>query len=84
MAKMESSLKNMLLSLTCITLVAAAALAGIYMLTFETIEQQKAEAETQAKLSVLAGDENGTPILVESTRMRSLLTMEMNTVLARS
>lgn len=56
----------MLLSLTCITLVAAAALAGIYMLTFETIEQQKAEAETQAKLSVLAGDENGTPILVET------------------
>lgn len=65
MAKMQSTLKNMLLSLTSITLVAAAALAGIYLLTFQTIEQQKQEAENQAKLSVLAGDTEGTPIMVE-------------------
>ena len=33
MAKLQSNFKNMALSLTCITLVAAAAPAGVYMLT---------------------------------------------------
>jgi len=65
MAKMESTLKNMLLSLGCITLVAAAALAGVYMLTLQKINTQKQEAEIAAQKSVLAGDENGTPIKVE-------------------
>ena len=55
----------MLLSLTCITLVAAAALAGVYMLTKETIDKQKSDAEIAAQQAVLAGDENGTPIKVE-------------------
>ena len=65
MAKLKSSLTNMLLSLTCITLVAAAALAGVYMLTKETIDKQKSDAEIVAQQAVLAGDENGTPIKVE-------------------
>jgi len=65
MAKLKSSLTNMLLSLTCITLVAAAALAGVYMLTKETIDKQKSDAEIAAQQAVLAGDENGTPIKVE-------------------
>lgn len=66
MAKMQSTLKNMVLSLTGITLVAAAALAGVYQLTFKTIEQQKQETENQAKLSVLAGDEEGMAVMAET------------------
>lgn len=61
---MESSLKNMLLSLTCITLVAAAALAGIYTLTKQQIDTQKEQAVIEAKESVLNGDPNGTPVEV--------------------
>ena len=41
MKKLESTLKNMMLSLTCITIVAGAALAGVNMLTEETINAQK-------------------------------------------
>lgn len=66
MAKLESSLKNMLLSLTCITLIAAGALAGIYTLTIDRINAQKAAAEQEARLSVLAGCEEGTPVMVET------------------
>lgn len=63
MAKMQSSLKNMLLSLGLITMVAAVALAGIYRMTYDQIETQKAQAEEAARLSVLNGQE-GTPIKV--------------------
>lgn len=66
MAKMQSTLKNMILSLTGITLVAAAALAGVYQLTQKTIDMQKQEAENQAKLSVLAGDEEGIAVMAET------------------
>ena len=66
MAKLESSLKNMLLSLTCITLVAAVALAGIYTLTKDRIDAQKTAAEQEARLSVLAGHSDGTPIMTET------------------
>lgn len=66
MAKMQSTLKNMLLSLTCITLVAAAALSGIYILTQQRINDEKAKAEQQAQSDVLAGDTNGTAIKVET------------------
>lgn len=66
MAKMESSLKNMLLSLTCITLCAAVALAGIYTLTKDRIDAQKTAAEQEARLSVLAGCTDGTPIMTET------------------
>ena len=54
----------MAMSLTVITLVAAAALAGIYLLTQTRIEQQKRDAELSAQQSVLSGDENGTAIKV--------------------
>lgn len=64
MAKLVSSFRNMAMSLTVITLVAAAALAGIYLLTQARIEQQKRDAELSAQQSVLAGDENGTAIKV--------------------
>ena len=64
MAKLVSSFKNMALSLTVITLVAAAALAGIYMLTQARIEQQKRDAETAAQQAVLNGDANGKAIKV--------------------
>jgi electron transport complex protein RnfG len=52
MKKLESTLKNMMLSLTCITIVAGAALAGVNMLTEETINAQK-EAQKQAAISAV-------------------------------
>ena len=53
MAKLQSTLLNMILSLTCIALVAAAMLSGIYLLTKESIEQQKAEKQLKAISAVL-------------------------------
>ncbi len=53
MAKLESSFKNMVLSLVCISVVAAAALAGVYLLTQDAIEAQKAQKQEQAILAVL-------------------------------
>jgi len=52
----------MALSLTCITLVAAAALAGVYLLTQAQIEQQKREAQNAARIAVLAGHADGVAI----------------------
>lgn len=53
MAKLESSFKNMLLSLTCISLVAAAALAGVYMLTKAPIEDAQTAKQQSAIMQVL-------------------------------
>lgn len=53
MAKMKSSLLNMLLSLTIITLVAAGLLAGAYTLTKDTIAETNAKNVAAAKLAVL-------------------------------
>jgi electron transport complex protein RnfG len=53
MAKLESSFKNMVISLVAISMVAAAALAGVYTLTKDTITEQKAEKEQSAILAVL-------------------------------
>ena len=64
MAKLVSSFKNMALSLTVITLVAAAALAGVFLLTEARIEQQKRDVETAAQQSVLNGNAEGTAIKV--------------------
>ena len=52
MKKLESTLKNMMLSWSCITIVAGAALAGVNMLTEETINAQK-EAQKQAAISAV-------------------------------
>ena len=62
MNKLPSTFANMALSLTCITLVAAAALAGVYLLTKAQIEQQKLEAQNAARVAVLAGHEDGVAI----------------------
>jgi len=62
MEKLQSSFKNMALSLTIISMVAAGALAGVYMLTLENIEAQKKAKQEAAKLAVLAGHEDGTAI----------------------
>ena len=62
MEKLQSSFKNMALSLTIIAMVAAGALAGVYMLTLENIEAQKKAKQEAAKLAVLAGHEDGTAI----------------------
>ena len=53
MAKLESTFKNMLLSLSCIALVAAAALAGVYKLTMAPIEAAKAAKQQAAIMQVL-------------------------------
>ena len=53
MAKLQSSFKNMLLSLTLIALVAAAALAGVYMLTKEPIATEMVKKQQEAIKEVL-------------------------------
>jgi electron transport complex protein RnfG len=62
MAKLQSTFTNMALSLTCITLVAAAALSGVYLLTEAQIAQQKREAQEAARIAVLAGNPDGVAI----------------------
>ena len=57
MEKFQSSFKNMALSLTVIAMVAAAALAGVYLLTLENINAQKRAKQEAAKLAVLNGQE---------------------------
>ena len=59
MEKLQSSFKNMALSLTIIAMVAAAALAGVYILTLENINAQKRAKQEAAKLAVLNGHEDG-------------------------
>ena len=53
MAKLESTFKNMLLSLTSIALVAAAALAGVYMLTKNKIAEELYKKQQEAIVNVL-------------------------------
>jgi len=53
MAKLESTFKNMVLSLVTICVVAAAALAGVYLLTLENINIQKRQKQQAAILNVL-------------------------------
>ena len=53
MAKLESTFKNMVLSLVIISMVAAGALAGVYTLTAETIAVQEAQKQQAAILAVL-------------------------------
>ena len=53
MAKLESSFKNMALSLTCIALVAAGALAGVYMLTKAPIAAAMKAKQEAAIMQVL-------------------------------
>ena len=65
MNKLESTFKNMVLSLVLICVVAAGALAGIYILTLETINAQKEAKQNAAKEAVLAGHADGTAIETE-------------------
>ena len=53
MAKLQSTFPNMALSLTIIALVAAAALAGVYMLTKAPIEAAMAQKQQSAIMQVL-------------------------------
>jgi electron transport complex protein RnfG len=53
MAKLESTFKNMVLSLVIISLVAAGALAGVYILTEHNIALQKEQKQQAAILAVL-------------------------------
>jgi len=64
MEKLQSSFKNMVLSLVLICVVAAGALAGVYILTLEAINAQKAAKQEAAKLAVLNGQEDGEAIEV--------------------
>ena len=56
MAKMESTLKNMVLSLTLISLSASALLAGGYVLTKEPIEKAAQDKKNNAIKEVLPND----------------------------
>ena len=62
MAKLESTFKNMVLSLVIISMVAAGALAGVYILTLENINAQKLAKQEAAKKAVLAGHEDGVAV----------------------
>jgi electron transport complex protein RnfG len=62
MEKLQSSFKNMVLSLVIISVVAAGALAGVYILTLESINAQKAAKQEAARLAVLNGHEDGVAI----------------------
>ena len=53
MKKLESTFANMALSLVIIAVVAAAALAGVFTLTKDTIDDQKKQKEQKAIFSVL-------------------------------
>ena len=53
MAKLESTFKNMVLSLVIISMVAAGALAGVYALTAQTIAVQEAQKQQAAIMAVL-------------------------------
>ena len=53
MEKLQSSFKNMVLSLVTICVVAAGALAGVYLLTLHNINAQKKAKQQAAILSVL-------------------------------
>ncbi len=57
MKKLSSTLTNMVLSLTLITMFAAAILASIYLLTKDTIEAQKTAKQTEAIGKVLPAQE---------------------------
>lgn len=62
MKKLESTFANMVFSLVIIAVVAAAALAGIYTVTKDTIDEQKAAKEQKAILSVLPNQGKGAVI----------------------
>ena len=62
MQKLESTFKNMVLSLVIISMVAAGALAGVYLLTLENINAQKRAKQEAARLAVLSGHEDGVAI----------------------
>ena len=53
MAKLVSSFKNMVLSLTCIALIAAGALAGVFIMTKGKIEEEKQKKQQTAIMEVL-------------------------------
>lgn len=62
MKKLESTFLNMVLSLVIISVVAAGALAGVYLLTKANIEAQKKAKQEAAKMAVIAGHEDGTAV----------------------
>ena len=55
MSKKQSTIFNMILSLTLIAMVAAGALAAVYLLTYSSIEGKKAEKKATALEKVLPG-----------------------------
>jgi len=66
MQKLESTFKNMALSLVIICMVAAGALAGVYLLTLHNIEAQKKAKQQAAILAVLPeGCEIAEPEIVD-------------------
>lgn len=67
MAKLESTFKNMVLSLVSISVVAAVALAGVFLLTSANIENQKAQKQQKAIMDVLPQKGEGAQIAEPET-----------------
>ena len=67
MAKKESSLLQLIVSLTGISLAAALALSGVFLATKEPIETIKIKKNNDAKVAVLPGFNLETGTLVEET-----------------
>lgn len=65
MEKLQSTFKNMVLSLVIISMVAAGALAGVYLLTLDSINTQKAQKRVEARQEVLNGHAEGVAIETE-------------------
>ncbi len=81
MKRLESNLLNMVLSLTLISLVAAGALGGIYMLTKEPIEKTNEANKLKAKTEVLPAFDNlafDEPIAVEQDGYQMIIHQARN------
>lgn len=60
MAKKEASIVTLIVALTAITICAAMALSGVYILTKEPIKQINIQKNSKAKLDVLTGFDDAT------------------------
>lgn len=84
MAKKESTLIQLILSLTGISLLATLALTGVYIATKEPIEKIKIEKNNAAKIAVLPGFNVETGMLVETKTLPEGLSDSLTVTLAYS
>ena len=84
MAKKQTTILQLALTLTCITVVAAVLLSAVYIATKEPIEQKKIEKNNAAKIAVLTGFDAETGTLIEmkvfSEELNDTLTVTLATM----